>query len=559
LAENIAIGDKVKHFNPYLDLNELFIRVQIEGIFSDSKTFADAVPLFDTDQILINYNNKKDLISFDLKGFIFENFTIQNDDAGVSNHIQKYSSAKEHVEKLWGFLVRKSEKNSGSLIHLPKPYVVPGGRFREIYYWDGYFTMLGLKCSEKHEIIRDMVENYAYLIDEFGFIPNGNRSYYLTRSQPPFFAKMVALLDSISKSNGNISQSDFESCHFSLKYIVQIEKEYEFWMNDSNGSNNLSSLNGSSSSTGSNSTQDSNDFEIQEAGYKAHRRSVRVGNVVLNRYWDDESGPRAESYREDIELVNKLGGNTDIFRHIRAACESGWDFSSRWFEDGESIKTIHTTEILPIDLNCLLYYYEQTLMKLFEIINNHDKSYFYKQKSNQRKEAINDIFWDKEKMFYFDYDFKKSELKQIYSLAALYPLYMGIASLEQAESVANNVKSLFLKAGGLVTTLNKTSQQWDSPNGWAPLQYLAVVGLRRYGYNDLANEITKKWLALNEDVYQKTGKMLEKYNVVDIDLEAGGGEYPLQDGFGWTNGVYLSFLEFLCSLTFILFVDTKLI
>ena len=204
-----------------------------------------------------------------------------------------------------------------SLLPLPQPYLVPGGRFRELYYWDSYFTMLGLDESGRHDLVADMVRDFAYLIDTYGHVPNGARTYYLSRSQPPFFFEMVGLL------------SNDDSASAFSEYLPQLKREYAFWMEGARGLRRGT----------------------------AHRRVVAMPNwSILNRYWDDRDTPRDESYREDTELAHASGRPArQVFRDIRAAAESGWDFSSRWFADGHTRGTIDTTEIVPIDLNSLLF------------------------------------------------------------------------------------------------------------------------------------------------------------------------------------------------------------
>jgi alpha,alpha-trehalase len=204
---------------------------------------------------------------------------------------------------------------------LPEPYVVPGGRFRELYYWDSYFTMLGLARSGRHDLVEHMVHDFAYLIDTYGHVPNGTRSYYLSRSQPPFFFAMVGLLDA----------QDPAAAY--ARYLPELRREYAFWMEG-------------------------------EAGlHGAHRRVVALPDgAVLNRYWDDADTPREESFREDIDLSRRSGGNArQLYRNVRAAAESGWDFSTRWFADGKTLESIDTTEIVPIDLNSLLFGLEQAI------------------------------------------------------------------------------------------------------------------------------------------------------------------------------------------------------
>ena len=204
--------------------------------------------------------------------------------------------------------------------------------------------------------------------------------------------------------------------------------------------------------------------------------------------------------------------------------------------------SIHTTEIIPVDLNALLFHLELTLAKAYEIDGDTLQADVYNQKAEARKMALLKYCWNESMGFFLDYDFVARDFTQTPSLAGMFPLYFNMASPVQADSVASKIEKDFLKDGGVQSTLVETGQQWDAPNGWAPLQWITIQGLRNYKHNDLADKIKRRWVDLNEKVYKSTGKMVEKYNVVDISLEAGGGEYPLQDGFGWTNGVLLKLL-----------------
>jgi alpha,alpha-trehalase len=261
---------------------------------------------------------------------------------------------------------------------------------------------------------------------------------------------------------------------------------------------------------------------------------------VLNRYWDESDKPRPEAYRQEIQLAKDSPEKNFLFRNLRSAAESGWDFSSRWFQNKKEFSTIHTSEIIPVDLNCLLYNLENTIAKSYHISNENDSAEKFESLADRRKQAINKYCWNVEVEFYFDYDYVKKQQTDSYNLAAAFPLYFGIASQKQADDVAKMLKEKFLFNGGLVSTTETTDQQWDAPNGWAPLHWVAVRGLAKYHHTDLAIDIAKRWMELNKKVFENTGKMMEKYNVVDADLIAGGGEYPAQDGFGWTNGVYLA-------------------
>jgi len=487
----------------------LFKAVQLKAIFPDSKTFADCTPKVPVSVVMANYEKASQRSDFDLKAFVLQYFTLPVTPA--SGYASKAGqSAQQHINELWPVLTRpatprlKAGTLAGSLIPLPKPYVVPGGRFGEIYYWDSYFTMQGLRTSGKTGQIRNMVDNFAYLIQTFGFIPNGNRTYFLGRSQPPFFALMVNLL------------SELQGRRTLVTYLPQLQKEYDFWM----------------------------DGKAQLTAQRpAFRRVVRLAEgVYLNRYYDDKQTPRPESYREDVNLARTATDQAGLYRHIRAGAESGWDFSSRWFRDGKNLQTIHTTDFIPVDLNALLLNLEQTLADAYSLAGNQAQATVYRQRTQQRRTAIQRYCWNTTANFFFDYDFVARKQSTVYSLAAVYPLFVKLATPAQAVAVARRLEQSFLKPGGLTTTLVRTGQQWDAPNGWAPLQWLAIQGLRNYNQMPLANKIRANWVTENLRVYKATGKMVEKYDVVST-AAAKGGEYPNQDGFGWTNGVLLRLLS----------------
>jgi alpha,alpha-trehalase len=483
------------------DLGELFERVQMESVFSDGKTFVDCTPNFELAFIHDRYEEEKTKPGFDLSNFVHENFTLPK--IFTSNYkTTRQESITKHIEMLWDVLTRKPEKSTNSLIELPFPYIVPGGRFGEIFYWDSYFTMLGLQLSRKIDMIENMIKNFSFLIDQYGYIPNGNRTYFLGRSQPPFFSGMIRLL------------SEEKGKDILVEYLPVLLKEYDFWM----GANK----------------------QISGKNFYADGVAQMPDGSVLNYYCDELDTPRPEAYRQEMELAREVKDQTQLFKDLRAACESGWDFSSRWFKNKNEFSSIHTTEIIPVDLNCLLVNLEETIAEAYQLSGDFPSAEKYKSLATNRKTAINKYCWDEEKGFYFDYDYIENKQKDSWTLAAAFPLYFDIASEEQAEKVAQNLKKKFLTNGGLLTTTETTNQQWDAPNGWAPLHWIAIKGLAKYDQLELATKIAKRWMELNKKVYQSTGKMMEKYNVVATDLTAGGGEYPAQDGFGWTNGVYLA-------------------
>lgn len=477
------------------EIQSLFDDVQRSKIFDDQKTMPDAVPLFPISEINTNYEVAKQAEDFDLKKFVMSHF----DFLGTKIKIQREHllPIEEHIEKLWDELTRTAYEEKGTLLKLPKPYIVPGGRFNEFFYWDSYFIMLGLQASGRTEMMHNIVENCSYLIQNYGFIPNASRTHFLSRSQPPYFSLMLDLLFETTKDE-----------NIYIKYYDTLEKEYFFWMS---GEENL------------------------ENGQSYKRVVKTIDGDILNRYYDEENTPRPESYSIDIDDNDNT--NPDFYRNIRSACESGWDFSSRWFADNQTIQSIETLNIVQVDLNALLWHLEKTLVKASALKNVTDKEIFYTKKAKNRKLLIDKYFWDGN--LYRDFNFIKNTTTASEHIAILYPLFLGLANEEQAQSIINILEKKFLYQGGLVTTTKNSGQQWDLPNAWAPYQWLGYKAMLNYGFDNLAQKIKNNWCTNVERVYSNTGKLMEKYNALDNETIAGGGEYPNQDGFGWTNGVYL--------------------
>lgn len=488
---------------------ELFEQVQTSKVLGDYKTFVDAIPNGHPDEIVEKFHLQKNNQKFDLKRFVQENFTLPTPTEIPS--VDHEESLQTHLINHWDRLVRNPVKESeySSLVELPHPYVVPGGRFREMFYWDSYFTIVGLIASQRDELALGMIDNFAYLIDQYGFIPNGNRSYFLSRSQPPLFAATL------------LAYAEKHSLKSVVKYLPQLEQEYLYWM-------------------------DGHAAIPTDANEGQHLIVLENGDY-LNRYYGSKAQPRAEAFGKESRWASKkpLASRGDFFRNLRAVCESGWDFSSRWFKDGKSKTTTHAMDIVPVDLSSLLYQLEHTIAILHKQNNNLEKSEHYAVLAKKRQSLIHKYHFDKATGTYQDYDFRLGKHTGRVSMAMAYPLYVGAASTSEAEQVTDYLSTHFLKEGGFVTTLINTGEQWDYPNGWAPLQYIGVKGLLNYEKNSMATDVMTRWLALNEKVYTRDGKMMEKYNVVDTAVKAGGGEYPTQDGFGWTNGVDLAFYNLL--------------
>lgn len=483
----------------------LFEAVQMNQIFPDGKTFADATPKGDPKQILEQYNTQKSDPNFDLKQFVATHFTLPAPLNPVKSDSKR--SPADQINALWPALTIPADPEAlsgtvkGALLPLPNTYIVPGGRFSEMHYWDSYFIMLGLKAAGQEPLIQSMLQDFAFLIDRYGHIPAGNRSYYLGRSQPPVFSLMQTLMSPGKEGQG-------------AAFLIQLEKEYAFWMD---GANKVNAQN------------------------PAYKRVVWISDtLVVNRYWSDQSSPRPESYREDVETASKATGRPkeDVYRNLRAGAESGWDFSSRWM-DGNDLGSIHTTDIVPIDLNCLMWHLEEMLADLHLRGGDAKKAQIYAKRALNRSRFIARRCFNADKGWFMDYNFVKNTQTDVASLAGIFPLFFKLAQQPQAKACATILRQSFLRPGGLVTTLNNTGQQWDAPNGWAPLQWISIAGLRNYEQNELADDIKKRWMDLNTNVYKRTGKMLAKYNVETPDQSAGNG----QDGYGWTNGVLLQLLS----------------
>jgi alpha,alpha-trehalase len=485
---------------PQAVLKDLYVAVESAQIFSDSKSFADAVPKSAPAEILARFHAAKPDSKQALSEFVAANFVMPSP-VSVAPAPAERVAITRHIDLLWDQLTRSTPKAPpfSSLLALPESYVVPGGRFREMYYWDSYFTMLGLAESGRSDLVEHMVRDFAYLIDTYGHVPNGTRSYYLSRSQPPFFFAMVGLLNTEDPAVA------YE------RYLPQLRREYAFWMQGASGLKRGT----------------------------AHRRVVAMPDgAILNRYWDDADTPRDESYREDIELARTSGRiPKQLYRDLRAAAESGWDFGSRWFADGRSLASINTTEIIPIDLNSLLFGLEEAIRAGCEHARDTACAAEFAHRRAARQAAVDKYLWDEAGGVYRDYQWTNRTQVARISAATLYPLFVALASPAQAKGVAAAVSRDLLKAGGIVSTPLATGQQWDAPNGWSPLQWIGISGLRHYSISPLAAAAACRWMLNVNRVYGESGKLVEKYDVVSTSKPGGGGEYPTQDGFGWTNGV----------------------
>jgi neutral trehalase len=480
----------------------LYEAVQTAHIYPDAKTFADAVPRSEPATILARYQHERPQDKAALQAFVERHFDLPAPAA---------ITLRQHIASLWPVLTRPplDPPKWSSALPLPANYVVPGGRFREIYYWDSYFTMLGLRADHRDDLVDSMLIGFQSLIERYGHIPNGTRSYYLSRSQPPFFAAMAQL-----KPLGNAVED--------ARLLAALQREHAYWMRGA--------------------------ACLPKTGPGACEHVVRLADgTILNRYWDAKDTPRDEATEPDLATARDMGTDTkrpapELYRDLRAAAESGWDFSSRWQDDPQRLATVHTTSIVPVDLNSLMYQLEGEVARRCAAAHDTACTTQFRQAQTTRAAAIERTFWVDADQRYADYDLRHGRPTPVLSAATLYPLWVGIATPARAAAVAASTQRQLLAEGGLRTTLLRTGQQWDAPNGWAPLQWIAVDGLARYGHTALARDIAGRWVSTVHRTWQETGKLLEKYDVEERK-SGGGGEYPTQDGFGWTNGVTSALLE----------------
>ncbi len=478
----------------------LYRAVELARVFPDSKTFADMVPRTAPDAILQAYRTEAPQGRDALAAFVARHFRK------VGDADARKLSMREHIRALWPVLAKPpmAVVPGSSALQLPQTYVVAGGRYQEMYYWDSYFTMLGLKADGEHPLIESMLANFSALIAQYGHVPNGTRSYYLSRSQPPFLAMMMDL-------------SDRHDPALDRERLATLKAEHAFWM----------------------------------AGAKCLAASGACEHVVrmpdgslLNRYWDARDTPRDESYAEDIATAAAAAGRAapQVNRDLRAAAESGWDFSSRWLADGNTLATIHTTDIVPVDLNSLMWNLEKAIARRCTAVGDTACARAFETRAAARGVAIGKYLWSAGDKRFVDWDRRAGKPTNSVSAAILYPLFVGLATHEQADATAALVTAKLLAPGGLRTTTLTTGQQWDQPNGWAPLTWIGVQGLDRYGKTAEAEDLARRWLRTVSRYYDANGRMVEKYNL-ETGQAGGGGEYPVQDGFGWTNGVTRALLE----------------
>lgn len=465
-----------------------------------SKEIANGFPKHDLKDIKLAFRKQKNNSDFDIQKFINENWILATP-RKLKYVPDQTKSISDFRSELWSALIYDSanQPQFSSLIELPNPYIPINGQQLEMRYMDSYFIMVGLAADGKWDIVRNMVDNFSYLIDLLGHIPEANRTYMTSRSNQPFFSHMVELL----------AEKDGDSVY--IKYLPQLEKEHDYWIKE----------------------------DVEIANYNGIGHTIKIGDKLLNRYNDPSDNPRDEEYFND-----KRGGN-NLYRVKRANSESGWKKSSRWLGDNKRMWTSFTRHVAAIDLNSLLYHLEKTILKAYSLENKTENVDAIKAKYDLRKLALDSLHWDNKKKIFEDVNYKKQARTGKATLAMLYPLFTKMCSQEQADGVAKYIEGSLLKEGGLMDTDDYSNYEWDAPNAHSPLQYIAVVGLDYYGHKELANKIATRYIKTIEDTFAATGRITEMYNLSETDPINMAGKYQGKDAYSWTLGVYAGLQEYL--------------
>ncbi|KAG9154996.1 hypothetical protein Leryth_012181 [Lithospermum erythrorhizon] len=514
-----------KGFDPklYVDMSLKFDLSIIEESFAKLSRMGEnssiKIPVSELDEFIEKFldDPEKDLVYIKPVDFVDEPEGFLNN---VKNDEMRAFALEIH--SLWKNLSREvsgrvlERPDLHTLLPLKNPVMIPGSRFREVYYWDSYWVIRGLMVSKMYETAKGIVYNLISLIDQFGYVLNGARAYYTNRSQPPLLSSMVYEIYSRT--------SDEELVKTTLPALL---KEYAFW---NSGIHRVT---------------------VEDTDGSSHN---------LSRYYAMWNKPRPESATIDKETASKLEtpeAKELVYRELASAAESGWDFSSRWMRNDSDLTTLATTSILPVDLNAFVLKMELDIAFLADVIGEADIAASFTEASKTRKKAMNSVFWNPDMGQWFDSWFtdkgnskcEASHQNQEIFASNFIPLWIKYFHRDEAK-VTKIVESLktsgLLQPAGIATSLKNTGEQWDFPNGWAPLQHMIVEGLVRSKSEEaraLAKDIAIRWIRTNYAGYKKTGTMHEKYDVEKCGNSGGGGEYVPQTGFGWSNGVVLAFLE----------------
>lgn len=432
------------------------------------------------------------------------------------------------------------------LLYLQNKYVVPGGRFNEMYGWDSYFIVLGLLRDGRTDLARGMVENFFFEIENYGALLNANRTYYLTRSQPPFLSSMVLAVYEAEKQAGH---ADTKWLARAYPYLL---KDYSMWTRDPHlaGSTTLARYYDFGDGPPAEGLQDEGGFYRKVVSHFMVHPDQADHYLVEQTQGKAPTGP-GSSYaitvcdvpmtmaRPECEPERVVRLSADYYKGDRSMRESGFDISFRFGAYGSA-----THHYAPVCLNSLLYKTERDMDQISVWIGKGSEAKLWRARAETRRSRMQQYLWDGDRGFFFDYDFTSEKRSTYRYLTTYYPLWAGLATPEQAAAVVKNLPA-FEQPGGLAMSPENSGAQWDYPYGWAPVQLLAIQGLRRYGYNSEADRLSYKFLSTVLENFQRDGTIREKYNVVTRSSESqvAVGYQANVIGFGWTNASFLELLH----------------
>ncbi len=464
--------DEKEDLSPELRFGALFEQVQMEGVFGQSSTFSNAVPKAFTKEVMKAYEEEKLKEDFDLKQFVEKYFD-------TNSSVEFKGLGTTDITMYLSSLIDQMKVNSiaakGSVIEMSKLSLASRQEtFPELDYAESYFNMLGLQAKGDNEMVDNFPKNFVYMINNYECIPLKNRSYSLNQTGPPYLSAMINLLES--------SQGE----RILKFYLGGFFKEYQYWMKASH--------------------------EL-EAGTQINHSVKMEDGAILNRFWSGSLKPRVANYKEDKALLASVG-DPEILRQVRAIEESTWLESSRWGMSNNNYEGANITNLIPVDLNALLYNLEKSIARAYKLLKQEPRAEFFFEKAEARKKALIKYCWNEEKGFFFDYNFKDKKQTDVYSLAGLYPLFFEMADSKKAKKVASSLKSKLLKESGLANTNSETGLFWDGPYGKAAYQWIAYKGLKNYKEDDLANEIKSRWIKSQTDIIN-ANKVLAEFSIVD--------------------------------------------
>ena len=427
------------------------------------------------------------------------------------------------------------------LLYLPHPYVVPGGRFNEMYGWDSYFILLGLIRDGKAGIARGIVENFFFEIDHYGGILNANRTYYFSRSQPPFLSSMIRAVYDAEVAAGERPQARA----WLRRAYAYAQRDHALWLRPEQraGDTGLARYydygDGPVPEMGDDPTYYQNVIQWllahpeSNTGYLVDGPEDATGAnaaQVASISCDPKASPVCAEAHVDTHWLTR-----DFYKGDRAMRESGFDTTFRFGPFSGS-----THHYAPMCLNALLYKYERDLAWMAQELGIPAAAKGWRAAADVRRRAIDRYLWNPAAGMYFDYDYVGGKQSAYAYLTTFDPLWAGAASADQARRVEANL-GLFEKRGGLAMSTTDSGVQWDLPYGWAPLEWLASDGMAHVGDMKDAMRVSREFMLTVRDNFVRDHTIREKYNV-----ESGSSEFHVAAGyaqnvvgFGWTNGVYL--------------------